>query len=303
MSKVTILTAHLEGTAELLRTCLASIERHPSGYPFEMWILTDSRSDAASKEVDEETKDFEWAKRVSFELSGDVYGSSMHARLLDATVPHVETDFILTLDSDCFPVADDWLKDLVEEYAMGNVLPGIVWPWIPIRPDESAMEIESRVRRYHCWRNTQVACQLVKTSFLNGLRYESSDDTGFALLDRVKELDLNIDGWIPSRCALPDVEMDPEFNREACVIFGDKMFHMGGASRKVQGAEVDPEGMFDTARGRVLAEKGAEWILEEGNHHEYTFEKEDEVAQRKMEGMYQAMRKYLETEDRLFDPR
>jgi hypothetical protein len=303
METVTILTAHAEGTAEVLRACLASIDRHDAGCPFKMLILIDSASKKAAEEVAKELEGYTFANCLPLELSEDMYGSAMHACLLDAAVFHVDTKYILTLDSDCFPVADGWLADLMGEYDQGNVLPGIVWPWIPIRLDENPLEMERRIRGYHNWRNTQVACQLVKTEFLDGLRYEASDDTGFALLDKAHELDLNIDGWIPTMCALPDIETDPEFNREACVIFGDKMFHMGGATRKAQGAEVDPQGWYDGARGRVLEEKGAEWILEEGNHHKYTFEKEHLVVRQRMNLMYQCMRRYLEHEDRLFDPK
>jgi len=106
---------------------------------------------------------------------------------------------------------------------------------------------------------------------------------------------------MPTKCALPSGDLNPELNRVACVVFGDKIFHMGGASRKAQGAAIDSQGFFDQARERVLAEKGAEWILEDGNHHKYRLNEEVGVVRYKMDCMYSQMRQYLEVNPRLFN--
>jgi hypothetical protein len=51
----------------------------------------------------------------------------------------------------------------------------------------------------------------------------------------------------------------------------------------------------------VFQEKGAEWIMTDGNNHRYRLDREEEVAQFKMNAMFREMLKYLETHDRLFD--
>jgi len=301
---ITILIAHVQGMSEVLRVCLASLARHDAGCPFKALVLTDGvEGGSASEEAYHAVHDIEWADWAALDLGTFRSGSDMHGKLLDAAIPLVKTDFILTLDSDCFPVADGWLADLMNEYSNDSVLPGIKWPWIPMAEDEEYGEIERRIRKYHNWNNTQVACQLVSVPFLkaSNLKYASGDDTGFALLDKVHEMGLKVGGWMPTKCALPSGDLNPELNRVACVVFGDKIFHMGGASRKAQGAEVDSQGFFDEARARVLAEKGAEWILEDGNHHKYRLNEEVGVVRYKMDCMYSQMKRYLEFNSRLFD--
>ncbi len=297
---VTILIAYYPGTGDILRACLASLARHDAGAEYKVKLI----GIKGWMDCEDLANEF-GAEIVAHAEDPRLVGSRLHGRLLDNTVPDVDTEYFLTLDSDCFPVSKDWLGMLVAHYETGSVLPGILWPWTPAPPDVKSNEIEYRIRKYHCWNNTQVACQLVRTEFVreHDLKYELGDDTGFTLLDKAHELGLNIDGWIPTKCPLPEGDLDPEMNRHCCVIFGNMMYHHGGATRSTQGVPVDPEGYYDKARERVLTENGAEWILEEGNHHTYAMDREEEVAQFKMRAMFNEMVNYLQSNERLFDPR
>ena len=223
----------------------------------------------------------------------------MHGRLLDLAMADVTTERVLTLDSDCFPVANGWLKVLVD-MADGGVS-GILWPWVPPPPDLDPKNIESRVRTYHCWNNTQVACQLVRADFVrdNRLMFIRGEDTGFEILDKAHEMGLPVRGLMPTRCALPDGGFDAELNRHVCVVYGDCIYHHGGATREKDGAVLVRGPIYDGAREKVLRE-GAEWVLDDALSHRYVFDREEEVAQHKMEAMYEDMVRYLGTNDRLF---
>jgi hypothetical protein len=294
---VTILIAYYPGTKEILDTCLSSLFRHDAGADFKVKVIgingmIDCQDVLGRFDVE----------LVTHNEDPRAIGSRVHGRLLDLTVPDVDTSYFLTLDSDCFPVADGWLALLLAEYDFGANLPGIVWPWIPSPPDIKPGEIEYRIRKYHCWHNTQVACQLVRTGFVRdlGLKYELGDDTGFMLLDKAHQLGTTMKGLMPTKCPLPEGDLDPEMNRHCCVVFGDKICHQGGATRSGQGASVDPSGYYDKARQRIIDEKGAEWILEDGNHHAYQFSNEEEVAQFKMRAMFREMTNFLQGSSSLF---
>jgi len=296
----TTLIAYAAGTMEMLDVCLSALERHKSGVDNRIRIVTNAIGYAEALSVTSEHN----AEVVAYEIGMTPNGSIMHGMLLDAALNDVETEYFLTLDSDCFPVADDWLLDLLRMMDDGAILAGILWPWIPPPNDIDEMTMEYRIRINHCWNNTHVACQLARKAFIvsNALRFVDGDDTGFEITERARTLGMKIDGWKPSRCALPVGEFDPEMNRHVCLIFGDKMYHQGGSTRKLQGAKIDPLGIYDAARERVFAEKGAEWILQDANSHKYLFDREEEVAQFKMRTMFDEMRRYLERNDRLFNP-
>jgi len=180
---------------------------------------------------------------------------------------------------------------------------GILWPWAPPPEALDKKTIEYRVRMNHCWNNTQVACQLLRKDFIaqNGLSFVEGDDTGFAICNAARAKGLRVGGLMPSRCAVPKGDLNPEFNRHVCVVYGDMVYHQGGSTRKAQGASIDPFGFYEWAREKVFAEKGAEWILTEGNGYKYRLDREEEVAQFKMDAMFREMQRYLETHDRLFD--
>ena len=72
--------------------------------------------------------------------------------------------WLLTLDSDCFPVADGWLTDLL---AMKASVAGILHPWQPPSDELDPTTIEWRIRSEWNWNNTHVACQLTRLHYTN----------------------------------------------------------------------------------------------------------------------------------------
>lgn len=296
---ITTLIAYAAGTQEILDVCLSAIERHEAGADSEIRVITNKKGYLEALDVVAEHD----AQVYAYDIGDMRSGSAMHGMMLDMAVKEVVSEYVLTLDSDCFPVADGWLSELLGMIDNGAVLSGILWPWVPPPDSVDEMTIEYRIRQSHCWANTQVACQLVRKSFLvaNNLKYVDGDDTGLGITERARKLGMLIDGWRPTRCPLTTVtDFDPEMNRHVCVVFGDRMYHQGGSTRKLQGANVDPMGMYDYARERVFEEKGAEWILDDALSYKYKYNREEEVAQFKMEIMFSEMRKYLEKNERLF---
>jgi hypothetical protein len=201
----------------------------------------------------------------------------------------------MTLDSDCFPVAEGWLKDL-RAMLKGNVrIAGILHPWGPPPPHMPKTKIEWRVRSQHCWETTHVACQLLKTDDLKHLKslgagYNGGDDTGLLIPKIARQQGWEIKGYKVSRCPQVadglDVMADPEFNRYVCLVFGDKVYHHGGFSR-VESFGDEPlfENSFGWAKERVL-EEGAAWLLDDKWSYRFKFDKEDEVAAEKMQRLF-----------------
>ena len=152
-----------------------------------------------------------------------------------------------------------------------------------------------------------MACQLVHTDFIHDhkLSYGGcTEDTGFPLLDKAMELGLQMTGWMPTRCARAAwaSAFDNEFNRLKCVVYGDKMFHIGGMSRKATGRNIDPVGLYEEAVEMVLRRRGAEWILDESrNYHAYRFDKEAEVTDYKMKYLAEGMAEHLKTHHACFN--
>jgi hypothetical protein len=300
---VTIIIAYAAGVPEILDVCLASIERHKAGVPYFLKIVTDAHGYI---EATGEASKYPLLlpEVIAYTIGDYKTGSEMHGKLLDAAVKDCDTEFILTLDSDCFPVADNWLGHLMALHNQGTFVTGIIWPWIQPPTDLDRTTIEYKLRKYQCYDCTQVACQFIRRDFLvdNHVSFLGSRDTGFSVIDKVWEKGLTVGGLPPSRCPMPKEGVDPELNRMCCVVYGDMIYHQGAATRSVTTGDVDPQRWLEKARQRVLKEKGAEWILKPENSYVYKFDKEEAVAQFKMEGMFNSMRTYLLTHDRLFEP-
>jgi len=299
---VTIIPTYTAGTMPLIQTYFACMERHDAGCSYTMKMYTDM---AGKEEVESLCKE-KGVEVFGVDLPTEMTGTPKHARLLDAAIKK-EDGLVLTMDSDCLPVADGWLAELVEFHEQGAVLSGILWPWEPPPKELPRDTIDYRVRKNHNWTNTWVACQLVSALWVkkHDLLYANGDDTGFELAEKAKELGLGMKGWMATRCALPGqrgMGFDPEFNRIMCVVYGDKMLHIGGASGRAHQRILDPVGLYNEVVDRILCMKNADWVMEEGNNWRYTLEREAEVAELKMRIMHQEMLNYLRTHDRLFDP-
>ena len=299
----TILMTYVSGTERILDVSLRSLARHFAGCQYQLSIITDVRDVAA----------WDHLQKVSvgntlyrFDVGNPTSGSGQHGRLLDEAVKLVTTPWFLTLDSDCFPVADGWLQALMDMQADDVAASGILWPWIPAPCDLNPKTIEYKIRKNHCWNNIQPACQLIRTSLIKdrGWKFADSDgyDTNCAFMEKAYGAGYRVVGLKPTRGPLPDdeSEIDPEMNRHESIIYGDLIYHHVGASREGRGETKDKANLFEKARQRVYNELGAEWMLIHGNSHAYKMDREEEVAQFKMKMMFNAMTKWLETNSCMF---
>ena len=300
MSRVAIIMAYKHGTSDITRTCLESLSRHtdPNLYRLVMPYDKDEPLDIRLSNV------IMLGYPVS---SAGVTGSNAHAFLLDHTMSIIEDEFVLTLDSDCFPVADGWLTELVGMMDDGAACAGILHPWAPPPEEMKQYNMEWMIRSLHCWGNTHVACQIVRKKFLveNELRYGAGCDTGLTIPMAARRLGMPVVGWKPTRCPMSEVKgFDAELNRHVCVVFGDRMYHHGGASREGNCMDlIDLAGsVFHDGRQRVLSEHGAEWLLDDEMSHKYVFDREEDVARFKMRLMSRWLVEALKTKDRLFSP-
>ena len=294
---VSIVICYQKGTDKILNACLASIERHTK-YNYRILILT------AKSDPPLESLAFKYNATIG-ENPSLMDNHNVHGALLDWGVLLYSEDYILTLDSDCFPVADGWLTDLVKMMENGAKISGILHPWGPPPEDMERTKIEWRVRSQHCWDSTHVACQLIRPADLIelGKMYNEGDDTGMAILLEARKRGWKIDGFKPTRCPVllvprPVFEIDrcvredkksdknPEFNRYSSVVFGDRVYHHGGFSRATMGDDRPYGDELEWVTPIILDQAGAEFLLSGDTSYEYKFENEDAVAQEKMERLF-----------------
>lgn len=294
-NEITIVICYQAGTTDLLQICLSSIERHTK-IPYSIHVLT--------KNADRGLKQLQSEREFSvFEYSDpdERSFSRLHGWLLDSHIPnHIETEYVLTLDSDCFPVADGWLYQLYDMMKCGVRIAGILHPWAPPPSDMSHSKIEWRVRSQHCWEMTHVACQMIGVEDLRilGRKYNEGDDTGLAIPLEAKVRGWDIDGFRVSRCPKPvakgnasggvqGILTDPEFNRYSHLIFEDKVYHQGGGTRiSVGGDEPVLERTFGWVRDKISLLQGAEFLLDSEMSYCFRFDREEEVAAEKMNRLF-----------------
>lgn len=297
---VTILMVYVSGVKKMLDVTIRALQRHDAGYPYRLRLITDQNDILGLSET------FDWigqAEIKGYDVGKAMSGSGQHGRLLDRAIKDVDTEFFMTMDSDCFPVADGWLKALVDMQADDVAASGILWPWIPPPETIKHDSIEWRIRKYHCWNNTHPACQLIRTELMRKNRWgfadNDGDDTNHGFMEKAHAAGMRVVGWLPTRGPLPDGEFDPEMNRFESLVFGDMVYHHVGASRECKEDMADKSQIFKKSRDRVYNE-GAEWMLEAGNSHVFKMDREEEVAQFKMRMLYQTAITYLGTHDGLF---
>lgn len=298
---VTVLMTYVAGIQRMLDVTMKALLRHDPGYPYSLRIITDERDAQGRAEA---SKWASHAEVASYHVGTAGTGSGQHGRLLDKAVREVDSWFFLTLDSDCFPVADGWLKTLVDMQSDDVAASGILWPWVPPPETVSTATIEWRVRKYHCWSNTQPACQLVRTRLMtdHGWKFADpeGDDTNHGFMVKAQAAGYRVVGLLPTRGPLPDEQFDPEMNRHESLVFGDLIYHHVGASRECRGDMPVKSDVFSKARERVYNEAGAEWMLQDGNAHVFAMDREEEVAQFKMQMLYRTATAFLVTHGSLF---
>ena len=289
MRTVTIVIAYQKGTSPILSVCLESIKRHTAEVMHQILILT--RRDG---ELEPEVCALAESHRAAICELDIPQTNAVHGTMLDLVIPsNIPSDYVLTMDSDCFPIADGWLSDLLGMMDNGAKLTGILHPWAPPPPELLKNTIEYRVRSQHCWEGTHVACQLVKVSDLvdlvaAGANYKGGDDTGLLIPLLAKKARWKIDGFKPTRCPKPAMEdFDPEFNRYVAQIFGDKVFHLGGYTRTAAFGDTKVfDNNFGWATQKILDNQGAEFLLDDSLSYKFKFDKEEEVAQEKMQRLF-----------------
>lgn len=293
---VTIVIAAGGAPKEVIETCLLALNRHKGIVNYEVMLVAQSDQAEIPMEVAKE----HGVKFMGFITKEDnLSGSRAHASLLDRSIPLIETPFVMTLDVDCFPIADGWLEDLMRMLHDGADVVGILHPYQP--PQEELSEsFEKRIRTQLCWDNTHVACQLLSVDTLRrlGVKFSDGDDTGLAIPNEARKYGMKVTGFMPTAC--PNIG-DAEINRDTCVIFGDKVYHHGGASREAMGkGQWSDE--WKEVRDNVIKRRGAEWLLQVGEDelYRYKFDREQEVSDKLVSGMLNGMYGYLQENDKLF---
>lgn len=288
-AKVTIVICYQQGTSNILATCLASLARHTKDVPYKTAILTRGKG----HDADLEQLQVAYPNVVAAALSeiDDKVSSRVHGMMLDVFIPErIDTEYVLTLDSDCFPIADYWLSELFGMMAGGARIVGILHPWAPPPLSLNQKKLEWRVRSQHCWDTTHVACQMLRTDDIRllGKKYNTGDDTGLALTKQAKALGWKTDGYRLTRCPKSETNnLDPEFNRYVALIYGDKVYHHGGFTRTaILGDEPVFQKGFGWAIGRIITERGAEFLLDDALSYRFKLDREEEVAKEKMQRLF-----------------
>jgi len=299
---VTILMVYASGIQKMLRVTLGALLRHEAGMPYSLRIIVDKKDSEALREIRELAP---CVDIKSYQVGETKSASGQHGRLLDRAVLDVKTSHLLAMDSDCFPVADGWLKKLMDMQGDDVAASGILWPWIPPPDTVGRNTLEWRIRKYQNWNNIHPACELVRTKLMldRGWMFsdKDGDDTNHGFMEKAQAAGLKIVGLMPTRGPLTDnSDFDPEHNRMESLIFGDMIYHHVGATREGRGHSVGKAEFFTKSRERVYNERGAEWMLLHGNSHSFKFDREEEVAQVKMKMTYETMRIFLQKNDCLF---
>lgn len=296
-SRVTILICYQIGTRSILDVCLSSIKRHTREVAYALEIASELKNgetlDISLGDIDKlcGAEYYCGIAQLPAPEVKTISSSNVHGRLLDKMVGDITTEFILTMDSDCFPLADGWLSELLAMMDAGAGTAGILHPWSPPPLEMDPHLTAYRLRSQHCWETTHVACQMVRTSDLRQfkLKYAAGDDTGLEIPRILKMKGKNCAGFKPTRSPLPasGSVFDPEFNRYVCLVFGDKIYHQGGFTRTTSfGDEPLLENEFGWVRKKILQEGGAEWLLNDQNSYRFKFDREEEVFQEKFNRLF-----------------
>ena len=287
---VTIVICYQVGTLDMLEVCLRSIKKYSGDVSYHVVIVSRSLPTELDCLSLLDTLQLPSYECLNVNVGPKDISSHVHGMMLDIAVPIVETEYVLTLDSDCFPVAEGWLSGLLsrmKDERVGCV--GILHPYAPPPSNMPVTLLEFRVRSQHCWNNTHVACQMIPTKLVDelGLRYCAGDDTGLLVPAKIREAGYEIRGYKATRCPKTTAGMDAEFNRHFCLVFGDKVYHHAGFTRtKVYQDRDFLETQFGWARDRVLKDKGAEFLLDDEHSYRFRYDKEEAVAKDKMDRLF-----------------
>jgi hypothetical protein len=285
--EVSIVVCYRQGTLPMMKVWLSSLFGHTTEGPLRVVILTADNGSFQEASVD--FSGFSSEVEVVRVSPAEKPPARIHGAMLDAFLPSgVDSEFVLTMDSDCFPIADGWLAGLLGMLRSGARVVGILHPWAPPPTDMDKKLLAWRVRSQHCWETTHVACQMLRKADLVelGVSYTDGDDTGLLVPLAAKRKGWAISGYKPTRCAKPEGEVDPEFNRYVSLIFGDMVYHHGGYTRVTTGGDKPiMADHFGWATEKVLSGQ-AEIFLKDDWSYRFKFDREEEVAQDKLDRLF-----------------
>lgn len=292
-AQTTIAVCYKAGTEDMLKIWLRSVLAHTND-PVQIAVVV---ADEASK--NEATGVIGTRGDVFPVTPSSSYPTRVHGAMLDAFLANnvVTTKFFLTMDSDCFPVADGWLSSLESMMELNTEIAGILHPWMPPPDDMDHHKIEWRIRSQHNWDRTHVACQMIRMEdlvllsnlpeFAGSVNYAGGDDTGLNLPNAALKMGWRIRGFKATRCAKPRDDSDPEFNRYVSLIFGDKVYHHGGFTRiATQGDKPVMAEAYGWVWDEILKRGGAEFLLSDEYSYKFKFDREDQVAAEKMNRLF-----------------
>jgi hypothetical protein len=296
MSKdVAIVVCWQAGTEDILRIWLDSFARHTDVLRCNVkLVVVAEKGTYGAYWEDSYHKSMGWIHHLPPPAAGTLESSKLHGWMLDQIIPAaIENEYVLTMDSDCFPISNGWLDELLAMLDDGATVAGILQPWAPPPPDLDHKKLEYRVRAQHCRETTHVACQIMRTAdyrllYDKGCRYNGGDDTGLLIPKMVKEQGGKIAGFKLTRCPrVLDGCFNAEFNRYSSLVFGDKVYHHGGFSRsRVLQDEKYFAQSFGWFEDLMLWGKGAEILLNDKFAYKYSFNQEEEVAKEKMQRLF-----------------
>jgi hypothetical protein len=285
--EVTIAVCYKAGTKDILKIWLSSVRAYTQ-IPYKVVILV---ADMESMQEACECGGGQGDIAVELVWSKTKIPTRIHGAMIDDFLAGntVSTEFFMTMDSDCFPVAEGWLEGLVAMMKNGAKVAGILHPWAPPPADMDQKKIEWRVRSQHCWDCTHVACQMIRIADLKemGVTYAGGDDTGLLIPLEAKKRGWKIDGYKVTRCAKSKDGSDSEFNRYVCLIFGDKLYHHGGFTRIVtMGDKPVMDEAYGWVRSELVLRREAEFLLHEDYSYQFKFDREEEVSKEKMNRLF-----------------
>ena len=287
MADTTIVICYRSGTANMLRVCLSSIKRHTLA-DYHVVVVCHGSEDTfdAGDLLGICDADVKFLDINSLAANP----SHAHGKMLDAVIPScIETKYVMSLDSDCFPVASGWLMTLRGMLEEGAGCAGILYPYAPPSSSLRVSSVEFRVRIQQCWLNTHVACQMLAVDSFGehpGMRYGGGDDTGLLIPAMTRNADARVEGYRATRSPKAALGMDEEFNRYMSIVFGDAVYHHGGFTRGPGVFESEFGNQFGWVEKRLFDEEGAEFLLDDANSYLLRYDKEDDVARQKMSMLF-----------------
>ena len=137
---VTIVICYQKGTQGMLSICLDAIVKHTI-VPYKILLVTQENGGTELEALSQHYSFETFITNPSSEEEKRLLKMKPHGQMLDMALGMVDTKYLLTLDSDCFPVADGWLGKLLEMMSPDVACSGILHPWEPPPEDLSATGI------------------------------------------------------------------------------------------------------------------------------------------------------------------